>query len=101
MSELHHECGVAVVYHLPHLVISPLPPSQDPAQASRLIPRLLLEIQNRGQLAAGMTSYNPDRKHLIDTHKEVGSVTEVFQLNKSAPFEALMKEYAGCAAIGH
>lgn len=101
MSELHHECGVAAVYHLPHLGISPLAPSQGPAQASRLIPRLLLEIQNRGQLAAGMTSYNPDRKQLIDTHKEVGSVTEVFQLNKSAPFEALMREYAGCAAIGH
>jgi amidophosphoribosyltransferase len=101
MGELHHECGVAAVYHLPNQDISPLAPSQGPEQASRLIPRLLLEIQNRGQLAAGMTSYNPNRNQIIDTHKEVGSVTEVFQLNKQGPFEALMQEYAGRAAIGH
>lgn len=101
MGELHHECGVAAIYHLPNQDISPLAPSQGPEQVSRLIPRLLLEIQNRGQLAAGMTSYDPHRKQIIDTHKEVGSVTEVFQLNKEVPFESLMKEYAGRAAIGH
>lgn len=101
MGELHHECGVAAVYHLPNQDISPLAPSQGPGQASRLIPRLLLEIQNRGQLAAGMTSYNPNRKQIIDTHKEVGTVKEVFHLDKQTPFEALMQEYAGHAAIGH
>src|SRR5690606_12590348 len=64
--------------------------------------------QNRGQLAAGMTTYNPDRNsslpncnQLLDTHKDVGTVTEVFHLNHEAAFEKLMREYAGPAAIGH
>jgi amidophosphoribosyltransferase len=65
------------------------------------MPRMLLDIQNRGQLAAGMTSFDPQRKQLIDTRKDVGSVTEVFRLNHRGKFESLMKKYAGIAAIGH
>ncbi len=101
MSELHHECGIAAVYHLPSDEVSPLCPEQGPEQASRLVPRMLLDIQNRGQLAAGMTSYNPGRDQLIDTHKDVGSVTEVFRLAHRTGCETLMQEYAGRAAIGH
>jgi amidophosphoribosyltransferase len=62
---------------------------------------MLLDIQNRGQLAAGVTTYNPNRDQLIDTHKDIGSVTEVFGLSHSARSESLMKEYSGCAGIGH
>ncbi len=101
MSELHHECGVAAIYHLPGEQISPLAPEQGPAEVSRLMPRMLLDIQNRGQLAAGMTTYNPHRNQLIDTHKEIGSVAEVFRLSHQGKSESLMREYAGCAAIGH
>ena len=77
MSELHHECGVAAIYHLPGKDVSPLCPEQGPDEVSRLIPRMLLDIQNRGQLAAGITSYHPHRDQLIDTHKDIGSVAEV------------------------
>ncbi len=101
MSELHHECGVAAVYHLPNRGRCDLTPKEGAEQTSRLIPRLLLDIQNRGQLAAGMTSFSRDRNQLIDTHKEVGSVSEVFHLNKQEDFQSLMSEYAGSAAIGH
>ena len=101
MAELHHECGVAAVYHLPNRGRSDLTPKEGVEQTSRLIPRLLLDIQNRGQLAAGMTSFSTDRNQRIDTHKEVGTVTEVFQLNKREDFESLMSDYAGSAAIGH
>ena len=65
------------------------------------MPRLLLDIQNRGQLAAGMTTYNPRRNQLIATYKDVGSVSEVFRLSHRGKFESLMDEYAGRAAIGH
>ena len=101
MAELRHECGVAAVYHLPNRGVSPLAPPQGPEHASRLIPRLLLDIQNRGQLAAGMTRFHPQRNQLIDTHKDVGTVTEVFHLNHQVSFEKLMQEYTGRAAIGH
>ncbi|MEX0712708.1 MAG: amidophosphoribosyltransferase [Pirellulales bacterium] len=101
MSELNHECGIAAVYHLPGRGASPLCPEQGPEEASRLLPRMLLDIQNRGQLSAGFTTYNPHRKQLIDTYKDLGGVSEVFRLSHRGKYESLMKEYAGRAAIGH
>jgi amidophosphoribosyltransferase len=101
MDELRDECGVAAIYHLPGLGASPLCPEQGPEEVSRLLPRMLLDIQNRGQLAAGMTTYDPHRNQLIDTYKDVGSVSEVFRLNHRGKFESLMREYVGRAAIGH
>lgn len=101
MSDLFEECGVAAIYHLPSETCSPLCPEQGFEHVSRLVPRMLLDIQNRGQLAAGFTTYNPQRRQLIDTHKDVGSVTEVFRLAHRLDAEKLMSEYAGRAAIGH
>lgn len=118
MDELQHECGVAAVYHLNSGDLSPLIPrlrtkdkkTVDPAtevaqdvrnRASRLIPGMLLDMQNRGQLAAGLTSYNPARLQLLQTHKDVGGVAEVFRMNHEDRYKALMAEHAGQAAIGH
>ncbi|MDX1943860.1 MAG: amidophosphoribosyltransferase [Pirellulaceae bacterium] len=100
MSDLHHECGIAAIYHLPG-ELHPLCPEGGIDEISRLVPRMLLDIQNRGQLAAGMTSFNPSRDLLLETHKDVGSVTEVFRLSHRGKAESLMKQYAGRAAIGH
>src|ERR1700730_15452174 len=101
MSELLHECGVAAVYHLPGEEVSPLCPEQGPEEISRLMPRMLLDIQNRGQLSAGMTTFNPNRNQLIDTYKELGGVSEVFRLSHRGKCESLMMDDAGRAAIGH
>jgi len=101
MAELFHECGVAAVYYLGDGDPSRFSPAQGDQQASRLIPRILLDIQNRGQLSAGMTTFCAGRKQLIDTHKEVGSVNEVFQMAHHDIYDGLMSEYAGPAAIGH
>jgi amidophosphoribosyltransferase len=100
MSELNHECGIAAIYHLSGEA-SPLAPPQGPDESSRLIPRMLLDIQNRGQLSAGMTSFSPDRSQLLATHRELGTVTEVFRLNHRGKAESLMERFAGRAAIGH
>jgi amidophosphoribosyltransferase len=101
MNEIHDECGVAAVYHLPNQESSMLCPEQGREAVSRLIPRMLLDIQNRGQLAAGITAYNPQRNQLIDTFKNIGSVNEVFRLSHRREFENIMREYTGMAAIGH
>ncbi len=101
MSELHHECGIAAVYHLPGRDVSPLCPPQGPSEVSRLIPRLLLDIQNRGQLSAGMTSYNPERQQLLETYRGLGSVSEVFRLSHRGKAESILAQTAGRAAIGH
>ncbi len=101
MAELHHECGIAAIYQLPGEYSGRLSPPQGPRAVSRWIPRMLLDIQNRGQLAAGLTSYHTGRNQLIDTHKDVGSVSEVFRLSHPAAADELMQEYEGPAAIGH
>jgi amidophosphoribosyltransferase len=101
MSEIHHECGIIAIYHLPGQEVSPLCTDHGPTEISRLVPRMLQDIQNRGQLAAGFTTYAPNRSQLIDTHKDVGTVSEVFRLSHQGKHESLMAEYAGRAAIGH
>ncbi len=69
MSEIHDECGIAAVYHLPSDEVSPLCGEYGANGASRLLPRMLLDIQNRGQLAAGMTTYKPDSRP-VDRHAQ-------------------------------
>lgn len=101
MSELNHECGVAAIYHLAGSQESPLCTEEGPLEVSRLLPRMLQDIQNRGQLAAGMTTYSPDRPDLLDTLKDIGTVAEVFRMSHRGKYDALMNEYAGRAAIGH
>ena len=100
MADLYHECGIAAIYHLPGET-SRLAPKKDPNQVSRHMPRLLLEIQNRGQLAAGMTVFRRGHAKLLDTYKDVGTVTEVFKLNQQNEATKLMDQYEGLAAIGH
>src|SRR3954466_13200098 len=101
MAELFHECGIAALYHLESPTPSPLAPAQGPEQVSRLMPRLLLDLQNRGQLAAGFTTFNPQRENLLATYKQIGTVIEAFRLNHQAKYDSIMREYAGRAAIGH
>jgi amidophosphoribosyltransferase len=100
-DELHHECGIAAIYHLPGGQQSPLIPKTGPEHVSRLMPRLLLDLQNRGQLAAGFATYDPRRQKLLDTYKQIGTVIEAFRLNHQAKHESIMQEFAGRAAIGH
>jgi len=62
---------------------------------------MLLDIQNRGQLSAGITTFHPERPKRIATYKDLGSVSEVFRLSHRGKAESLMAQYAGRAAIGH
>ena len=103
MSELHHECGVAAIYHLPSEETSPICPNSNPMHAAQLIPRMLLDMQNRGQLSAGISRFHPKPKNrqLIDTFRDLGSVQEVFRLSHSGKSTNLLKKYSGPAAIGH
>jgi len=62
---------------------------------------MLLDLQNRGQLAAGFTTYNPRRDQILDTYRQIGTVIEAFRLNHQAKYDSIMREYVGRAAIGH
>ncbi len=105
LDPVHDECGVAAVYRtdrpLPGATPGELlPPDHN---AVRLLPDMLIDLQNRGQLAAGITRYDENADQLIDTKKDVGSVSDVFHLTLPNPgkFLGIMKKYAGRAGIGH
>lgn len=72
-----------------------------PNDVSLLIPRMLSDMQNRGQLSAGIASFDPRRGQLIETHKEIGTVHEVFRLSHDGKRKSLMEKFSGRSAIGH
>ena len=102
-EEPRHECAVAALYWLnrPAGPEGPASRSVRDGNVAPLMPSMLLDLQNRGQLAAGMSSYQPDRAQILDTFREVGTVGEAFAMNRPDRYQAILAEYAGRAAIGH
>jgi len=104
MSEdLRHECGVAALYWLQEAPAGagrhgPKGKSMDVAS---MLPGMLLDLQNRGQLASGISTYDASRAQLLDTFKDVGTVAEVFRTSHPGKYQAILDEYTGCAGIGH
>ncbi len=94
-GEVHDECAVAAVS-------LPKPIENYPhGGAAFYLYQMLLQMQNRGQLSAGITTYNPMRKQLIDTRKKLGMVSEVFSTNFKPKADAIMHRYSGTKGIGH
>src|SRR5260370_38349456 len=91
MDELHHECGIAAIYHLPGSQASRLAPLAGSEHVSRLMPRMLLDLQNRGQLAAGMATFNPQREKLIDTYQQIGPAIKAFRMNQPEKHDNIMR----------
>ncbi|MBF0280655.1 MAG: amidophosphoribosyltransferase [SAR324 cluster bacterium] len=93
-ESLREECGIAAVYQLDQL-------SAPPVNVTRYIPGFLLDLQNRGQLSAGVTSYNPRTERLLQTHKDVGNVEQVFRMYSGHKHRTLIERYSGTVAVGH
>ena len=94
-GEIKDECGVAAVH---------LPKSLDKypvGGASYYLYEMLLQMQNRGQLATGITTYNEERRQLIDTYKKNGTVTEAFYTKVAPKAKGILEKYAGSKGIGH
>ena len=102
-DELHHECGIAALCWLgkPVSRAGPLSQAVINGDVVPLLPPMLLDVQNRGQLAAGLSSYNPNRAQLLDTYKDIGTVTEAFRMSHPGKYQAILSQYAGQAVIGH
>jgi amidophosphoribosyltransferase len=100
MDELQHECGIAALYDLGIGEKSAIW-TGDADEVGRLMPRMLLDLQNRGQLAAGMSGYNPTRDKLLDTYKELGPVSEAFRLARPEKHASIIEDHGGRAVIGH
>ena len=100
LDPVYEECGIVAAIDLgrdPHTGTV----YDEPDDVGKLVPRMLLDIQNRGQLAAGCSVYNPADRLRIRTHKGLGSVREVFRLYDAERHRTLMEPLRGTAAIGH
>lgn len=92
LDEIHEECGIAAVY---------VRKNSDAAnKALFYLYKLLLNLQNRGQLSAGITTYSSDRIKLLDTYKDLGHVNEVFRTSNREKSFSIFKRYAGNKGIG-
>lgn len=93
LEDLHEECGVAAVY---------LHQNGNPEnKALFYLYKLLLNMQNRGQLSAGISTYNPNRRQILDTYKDIGTVNEVFKTSREDKSREIFRRYAGNKGIGH
>lgn len=66
-----------------------------------MLMKSLMDLQNRGQLSAGISTYNTERKRTIQTYKNNGKVDEVFQINHRNKYDNIKDAYAGHIGIGH
>jgi amidophosphoribosyltransferase len=104
-DEMRHECGITALYLLDEPYYHEGDGYGDEIISDEnvvtLIPRILLDLQSRGQLAAGLTCYQGDRAQILKTYKDVGTVQEVFRTSLPAKLQEILDSYAGSAAIGH
>ena len=101
--DIHHECGVAALYWLAETYCRGGRASKaiGKGDVTALMPGVLLDLQNRGQLAAGLSSFNPARSQVLDTYKDIGTVSEAFRMSRPDKHRSILAKYAGRAAIGH
>ncbi|MFH1642835.1 MAG: amidophosphoribosyltransferase [Nanoarchaeota archaeon] len=89
MDEVHDECGIAAIS------------LKNDGKALFYLYRMLLNLQNRGQLSAGITTYNNKRHQLIDTYRNIGTVNEVFKTSNLQKSMEIFRRYSGSKGIGH
>jgi amidophosphoribosyltransferase len=98
--DAREKCGIVAVARVRRGEAG-LFPQASAEDAAGLIPRLLLDLQHRGELSAGMTTFKPDRPDLLKTYRDLGTVPQVFALFHQAKAAAIASEYGGIAGIGH
>lgn len=95
MADLREQCGLAAVH-----LFKPLR-RQHLGKAAYYLYRMLLQQQNRGQVSAGISTFNAEREQLILTRKEIGLVNEVFRANHPEKNNAILQQLSGSSGIGH
>ena len=89
MDDIHHECAIAAVFKKKKNGFCSTKSLLENKDTLTIMYKLLLNMQNRGQLSAGFSSYNNERTQLIKTYKQLGTVTEAFRLASKTKREKL------------
>lgn len=93
-EEIHEECGIAAIF-------LPKAPASIRESAVSYLYRLLLHQQNRGQLSAGITTFNPTNPKRLDTYREIGSVNQALKGYDEFKQKKLFERLQGQRGIGH
>ncbi|MFC1690629.1 amidophosphoribosyltransferase [Nanoarchaeota archaeon] len=91
-----HECGVAAVF-----IRKGAKDSLMRNRAPFILYKLLLNMQGRGQLSAGISTFKEDRLRVIDTYKDLGTVNEAFKTSNLSESAGIFKRMLGSKGIGH
>lgn len=81
-----HKCGICGAF-------SP--------NSNELTYKMLLQLQHRGQLSAGITVYRPEEPFILYTHKNIGLVNKVFFAESREEFKKIMEKTCSEKSIGH
>jgi len=94
--ECGEECGIAAVY------------LKNSSRKTNLVPELLYvmlsQLQHRGQLSAGISTYNPFNRGYekkLKIWKGVGRVNDLFRINDREERRRVVEYCKGIAGIGH
>ncbi len=63
--------------------------------------KMLVQMQHRGQLSAGITTYHPGEALILRTHKDLGLVNHVFRAEHKGKFDSIMQNHSSNEGIGH
>ena len=91
---IYHECSIAAVCCLDS--IKP----ESPTVFQQTV-RMLLDMQTRGQLAAGISTFDSRRSELVKTFKAIGSVDRAFGFSQPDKFRETESKFDGAISIGH
>jgi len=89
---MHDKCGIAGVSFKSF---------SEQNNAPLALYKMLLQLQHRGQLSAGITVFKPESDFLLQTHKDLGLVNSVFRAEHKGKFVSLMQKYSSQNGIGH
>lgn len=93
-EEVNEECGLAAV----SLAQAP---RDSKATAAALLYELLLYQQHRGQLSAGITTFNANQPKLLDTYRDMGTVVQAFRSFDENKQKKILDRLNGQRGIGH
>jgi amidophosphoribosyltransferase len=83
---MHEECGICGI-------------SKDNAQEE--LYKMLIQMQHRGQVSAGITVFKKNQDFLLKTYKDLGLVSRVFKSEHKEKFTTLMNQLSSNKGIGH
>lgn len=89
-DDVKHFCGIAAVSL-----------SDKKKNVVPYLYKILINMQNRGQLSAGITTYNEKRAYILRTHKDIGNVNEVFRISFPEKMNKIYQKCEGNRGIGH